>query len=205
MLEPPPRRKPATELEIKLSAGLSVDLDQLVAEIDQPMYDELIRVFRSTLSHDEREDLAQDVFVELCESPTKYDKSRASLPRYAKLRVRSLALNYIKDRNKACRQRRLFDERGHLQFAPQARVGPLETAEDERVVLEAVDRVRVAILQLPLQQRLAAEAYLKYGPERYASCLAAELKVNPNRVSQWWTRAKRAIREAIGSEVEVFE
>jgi len=205
MPEPPPRRNTATEIESKVSAGKPFDLDELLGVIDGPMHDELVYVFRESLSDEEREDLARDVFVELCESPTKYQVTRASLPTYAKLRVRSFALDYLEDRKKACKQQRLFDERAHLQLAPEDGPGPAEAAEQRRVFNDAVDRVRIAILQLPLEQQLAAEAYKKYGPADFASRLAAQLDVSPNRVSQWWTRAKRALREAIGPEVDVFE
>lgn len=205
MLEPPLRRKPATELESKLSAGQPIDLDELLAEIDKPMHAELVSVFRSALSQDEREDLARDVFVELCETPTKYDWRRASIRRFCKIRVRTLALDYLDDRKKAHRQQRLFDEREHLQLASASLPSPMETSEAERKFSDAVDRVRVAILTLPPEQRRAAAAYEKFGPENFAARLASELDVSPNRVSQWWTRAKRTLRDAIGPEMDVFE
>lgn len=206
MADPPPRRKAATELEHKLSAGQPVDLDDLLAAIDQAMHDELVVVFRSGLSQDERDSLARDVFVELCEKPQKYDVTRATLPAYAKMRVRTLALDYIEDRTKARRQQRLFVERGHLEFAPPAPPGPLESAEAAQAYASAVHRVRLAILQrLTREQQLAAKAFEEFGGDRFASVLAQELGIAPNLVSQWWTRAKKEIREAIGPDLDAFE
>jgi RNA polymerase sigma factor (sigma-70 family) len=149
--------------------------------------------------------LARDVFVELCEAPTKYQVARGGLPKYAKLRVRTFALDYLKDRKRACVQQRLFKERAHLQLAPADGPCPSETAEQRDLFDKAIDRVRIAILQLPLEQQRVAAAYVEYGPADFASRLAAELGVSANRVSQWWTRAKRALRDAIGPEVDVFE
>lgn len=202
---PPLRRKPATEIESKVSAGQPFELDELLDAIDGPMHDELVYVFRDSLSGEEREDLARDVFVELCETPTKYQVARGGLPKYAKMRVRTFALDYLKDRRRACAQQRLFNERAHLQLASADAPSPTESAEQRQIFNRAVDRARIAILQLPREQQLTAEAYMKYGSADFAARLAVELDVSPNRVSQWWTRAKRALRDAIGPEVEVFE
>ena len=73
MAHPTPRRKAATELEARISAGHRVDPRDVVAAVDQPMHNELVRTFRSALSADERESLACDVIVELLEHPTRYD------------------------------------------------------------------------------------------------------------------------------------
>jgi len=205
MLEPPQRRKPATEIESKVSAGHPFDLEKLLFVIDSPMHNELVCVFGDSLSGEEREDLARDVLVELFESPTKYQVTRSCLPKYAKLRVRTFALDYLRDRKKACVQQRLFIERAHLQLAPADGPCPAEKAEQRELLKQTADRIRIAILQLPLEQQRVAAAYVEYGPTNFASRLAAELDVSANRVSQWWTRAKRALREAIGPEEDVFE
>lgn len=205
MPESPLRRKPATELEAKVGAGQDFALDELLDVIDQPMSDELIAVFKSALTKDERDDLARDVLVELANDPTKYDHARGSLVRYAKMRVRTLAIDYLNDRKKARGQQTLFEERGYLKLVIDDPASPAMAIEDRRRMDELADRVRIALVALPQEQQRAAGAYVKYGPSCFAAKLAKELGVKANRVSQWWTRAKRAIRDAIGPDVEVSE
>jgi DNA-directed RNA polymerase specialized sigma subunit len=200
-----PRRKPATELETRLSTGLSVEPRDIIAVIDQPMHEELVYTFGSELSSDEREGLACDVLLELLEESTKYDVARSSLEHYAKLRVRTIAVAYLRERTKTRKQQAQFNDHGYLTVAPVAQPGPVESAEDAAAIAAAVQRVKLELLRLPLNYRLAAEAYQRFGPERYATELARELKVSPNLVSQWFTRAKKKILKAASPYVKIFE
>src|SRR5262249_54954548 len=145
-----PARKAATELEQKLTAGQTFDLDELLATIDQPMHDELCTVFRSALSREDREDLARDVLVELMENPSRYHASRCSIEGYAKLRVRTLAIDFLKRRHRTGQQQQLFRSEGYLLFGPEPRPGPLECEEHERKIAEAMERVKLVILELPI-------------------------------------------------------
>jgi RNA polymerase sigma factor (sigma-70 family) len=205
MASPLPQRKPATELEIRLSTGVSVEPRDVIAIIDQPMHDELVRAFTSALSADERDDLSSDVIVELMEKPTRYDVSRASLPHYAKLRVWTLAVSYLKKRTKTRKQERNFKDHGYLVLASPMPPGPMECDEYAAAYAAAVQSVSLEIMKLPLAQQRAVRAYQEYGPERYAARLAEELGVTPNLVSQWWTRAKKRLRKVAEVDLVIFE
>jgi RNA polymerase sigma factor (sigma-70 family) len=205
MANPTPRRKPATDLEMRLSAGDAVDPKEVIDAIDQPMHDELVKSFRSALSADEREELARDVLVKLLEAPQKYDCNLASLPRFAKIAVRNRALDYFKERRKNRKQQNNFVDHGYLTLAPAEAPGPLQCAEQAAAYAAAVQTVMVAIMDLPPDQRLAAEAYRQHGPKNYASILAAELGVSPNLVAQWWRRAKATILKSVGKKIRIFE
>lgn len=205
MANPAPRRNAATELERRLSSGLPVEPKDVVDLIDQPMIHELGFKFGSALSLEEREGLARDVIVKLLESPKSYDSARSSLVHYAKLLVRTKALDYLGARVRTRKQQRRFVEHGLLKIAPAAAPGPTEQAEDEAALAEAIELVQIELMRLPPEQCLAAEAYKEHGPKRYAAIVAKNLGVSPNLVSQWFTRAKRRIKRAVGSRVTIFE
>src|SRR2546423_1177812 len=148
MANPIPRRKPATDLEIRLSSGSSVEPKELIDAIDQPMHDELVNCFRSELSVEERDGLARDIFVKLLKQPQKYDATLASLVQYAKVAVQNQALDYIAERCKTLKQQSSFIERGYLSLAPAEPPGPFECAEEAAAYEAALNAVKVAIMAL---------------------------------------------------------
>jgi RNA polymerase sigma-70 factor, ECF subfamily len=148
----------------------------------------------------EAEDLAQDVFLRLYRSRTRY-QPRASFATWLFHITQNVARNALRYRRRhPCV--RLDPGAGRDGAAPDALLsdpgegpsGPLERAELAGVV-------RAAVARLAGRQREALELH-QFHDRTYAE-VAAELDMTPKAAKSLLYRARNELREALGSFMEV--
>ncbi|MFI5316902.1 MAG: sigma-70 family RNA polymerase sigma factor [Myxococcota bacterium] len=133
-------------------------------------------------SHEEAEDVAQEVFLTLC-SPTAYDPDRGSLCAFLTSMARSRAIDRLRSRCRAARLLKTWQEE-----APQAPAPPTPCDQISTRRIEA--RVRAALEELPCAGRRVLG--LAYYRELSQPEIAAKLHAPLGTVK---TRARRALLE----------
>ena len=210
MLEPPQRRKPATEIEVKLARGDPAVNDALIELLDAVLHKDLKTLYPTRLPDDERARIVVGVIADFIEGKVRYEVEQASIETLAKKRARWRAKDYFK------RARVAEAARPNL-LRREERLRPVEKPQDVLISFEymaaradMVERLTVEIEQLPHKLRLAALAYVRHGDsdpqhggKAYSTILAEELGVEPGLVAQWWCRAKKRPLKALEVEANL--
>ena len=102
-----------------------------------------------TRTREAAEDVLHDVFIELLRRPNRYDPKSGSLPSYLYGMVRNRVLRVLRSRNGS---EEALDEVGGDSAVHEALVSQ-PTAEEWAARNEAIERVRAAVLLLPLRAR----------------------------------------------------
>ncbi|MFM9994868.1 MAG: RNA polymerase sigma factor [Phycisphaerales bacterium] len=200
MLVPPPRRKPATELEVKLARGDPAARDALIDLLDDVLHRDLGSMYPWRLPDDERAKIVVDVIADFVNGTIRYDHDQASIETLAKRRARQRAIDWI-------RHQKVQEKAAPRVAARAALLLVVDDPADATERSELVERLIVEIEQLPQNQRRAALAYMRhgeadpeYGGKAYSTILAEELGVDAGLVSQWWYRAQKRLRKALNIE-----
>jgi RNA polymerase sigma factor (sigma-70 family) len=203
MLEPPQRRKPATELEVKLARGDPTVNDALIDLLDAVLHKDLESLYPTRLPDDERSKIVVGVFADFIEGRVKYDDRQASIETLAKRRARQRAIDYFR----LCKVRKK-NERPDAQRSAISLIADDPGGAAERA--DSVERLIAAIEELPQNQRRAALAYMRHGDadpacggKAYSTILAEQLGVSPNQVCRWWCDAKKSLKAALGASEAV--
>lgn len=197
MLEPPQRRKPATEIEVKLARGDPTVNDALIDLLDTVLHKDLQNLFPTQLPDDERAKIVVGVIADFIDRTVDYDPRLASIETLAKTRARQRAVDYLRH----CKVRKK-NERTDAQRSAISLIVDDPGGRPERADL--VERLIAEIEELPQNQRRAALAYMRHGDadpafggKAYSTILAEELGVPPNQVARWWCDAKKSLRTAL--------
>jgi hypothetical protein len=207
MLEPPQRRKPATELEVKLARGDPTANDALIALLDTVLHKDLQVLYPTRLPDDERARIVTAVIADFIQGKVKYDVEQSSIETLAKNRAKWRAKDYFRRVRVAEAARPNLVRREELLRAVEKPEDVLIRFEDLAARADMVERLIIEIEQLPQNHRLAALAYMRHGesdPDRggkaYSTILAEDLGVEPGRVAQWWCRARKRLVKALERE-----
>ena len=197
MPEPPPRRKPATELEIKRARGDTSVNDALIELLDAVLHTDLRNLYPTRLPDDERARIVVGVIADFIDRKVNYDHRQASIETLAKRRARQRAIDYFRHCKVRKKNERHCAQRSAIGFVADDPGGEVERAE-------LVEWVVAAIEELPQHQRRAALAYMRHGDsdpafggKAYSTILAEQLGVSPNQVARWWCDAKKSLRTAL--------
>lgn len=197
MLEPPQRRKPATELEVKLAHGDPAVHDALIELLDSVLHRDLQNLYPTRLPDDERAKIVVGVIADFTERKVNYDHRHASIETLAKRRARQRAIDYFRHCKVSKRNERHDAQRSAISLIMDDPGGRLERAD-------LVEQMIAAVEELPQNQRRAALAYMRHGdadPARggkaYSTILAEQLGVSPNQVARWWCDAKKSLKAAL--------
>ena len=201
MPEPPPRRKPATELELRVARGDPTARDALIELLDATLHQELFRRPYQRLPDDERSRIVVDVIADFLNGVVTYDIDQAAITTIAKRRAKQRAIDWFRRQKAPKRWRSDLSVRASLSLKSPVLL-------DDAIRREQVDRLMIEIELLPQNQRRAAHAWMKHGdsdPARggksYATILGDELGVVPNVVAQWWHRARRRLEFVLTENV----
>lgn len=207
MPEPPPRRRPATELEVKLARGDPSAQDALIDLLDTVLHRDLEVLYSPELPDDERSRIVVGVIADFVQRRVQYDCSQASIETLAKRRARQRAIDYFRHRGVAERARPNLKRREDLLRAVQDPSQIAANLEQVAARQRLIKRLMIEIELLPENLRRAALAYMrhgdsdpKYGGKAYSTILAEELNVDPGLVAQWWCRARRRLQKALAAE-----
>lgn len=143
-------------------------------------------------SQEEAEDLAQEVFVMLCQG-TRYDPARGTLGAFLTSLTRSRAIDRLRSRG-----RRLRLLRSSWRNAPPPEF-PMP-AVDRLAMRESSQRVRIALADLPPKERRALEMMYYQGLTQVE--VAAELDTPLGTVKTWCRRGLLGLRAALADLVE---
>ena len=197
MLEPPQRRKPATELEVKLARGDPTVNDALVELLDAVLHKDLENLYPTRLPDDERAKIVVGVIADFIDGTVNYDLRRASIETLAKRRARQRAVDYFRHNKVRKNNQRNDAQRSAISLTVDDPGGDAERAD-------LIERLIATIEELPQNQRRAAHAYMKhvdadpaYGGKAYSTILAEQLGVSPNQVARWWCDAKKSLNAAL--------
>lgn len=209
MLEPPQRRKPATELEVKLARGDPTIKDALIELLDEVLHRDLEELYPTRLPDDERARIVAAVITDFIEGKIKYDVEQASIETLAKNRARWRAKDYLRRVLVAEEARPNLSRREERLRAVEKPEDVLISFEEMAARADMVERLIIEIEQLPQNHRVAALAYMRHGEsdphhggKAYSTILAEELGVEPGLVAQWWCRAKKRLVKALESEAK---
>jgi len=183
---------------IMIITALEVDDDKAFMINLYREYYGLVRktVYNITHNADNVEDLVNDTFIKLIE---KLSLIRAlescRLAAYVVYTSRSVAINHIKHKS---------IQKKHAYYGgdadPTEKMPDLErTIEDRIIRQEEVIEMDNAILRLPEKQK--ALLYFKYILEMHDREIAEILKIDPNSVRQYLTRARREAKKLMDKEV----
>jgi len=116
------------------------------------LYDRYAGMLTSVLNrvlHDSQaaEEILQDIFFQLWNSPSRFDQSRGSLPGWLMVIARNRAISRLRRHNPAAASEELMENTIVMPFN-------LETAVSRQ---EMVGRVKSALENLPKEQRAAVE------------------------------------------------
>ncbi|MCA9304967.1 MAG: sigma-70 family RNA polymerase sigma factor [Phycisphaerales bacterium] len=196
MPEPPPRRKPATELEAKISAGDASVVGALVDLLDERLHRHLVAEFPIALCEADREELISSFIADLVESPANYRVDRASIEHYAKVCVKRKAIDLLRRRG----------TQRQYELGPGAsavlRLAVDETACDMDLAI-IKERAKVAVESFDPKYKAALHAVWQFGPEGYRQALMDQFGITGNAAAQWLSRARRMLEEALGSAVRL--
>lgn len=95
MLEPPQRRKPATEIEVKLARGDPTVNEALIALLDEVLHRDLGNLYPTRLPDDERAKIVTGVIADFIDT-VNYDPRQSSIETLAKRRARQRAIDYFR-------------------------------------------------------------------------------------------------------------
>ncbi len=184
------KRKAATELEVKLSAGDSSAVGALVDLLDEPMHSHLIMEFPALLSLEDREDLIMGFLADLVKDPTIYQYEKASLTHFAKICIKRKAIDLLRRRNTAKQFELVSGIAGVLSYAGETSPLDIEFRLD-------VERVKVEIADLDPKYQAALHAYVRHGRADYKAALVREYGIKPDAAATWLSRAFKTLRAAI--------
>lgn len=203
MPEPPQRRKPATDLELRVARGDPTAKPDLVDFLDGILHHDLQSLYPTKLPDDERERIVVGVISDFDSGKVRYALGRASIETLAKLRARRRAIDWIRH------QKVIVDAQPHVA-SRAALLLVVDEPGDAAAKADLVERLVVEIEQLPQNLRRAALAYMrhaesdpKHGGKAYSSILAEELGVSPGLVAQWWRRALKRLRAALNVDTSI--
>jgi len=143
-------------------------------------------------SEEEAQDLAQEVFVTLCQG-TGYDAGRGSLGGFLTTLTRSRAIDRLRTRG-----RHLRILRASWTGAPPPEPPP--TAVDRIAIRERSERVRGAFAELPANERRVLEMVYYQGLTQGE--VAATLDAPLGTVKSWCRRGLLGLRAALGDLLE---
>jgi RNA polymerase sigma factor (sigma-70 family) len=197
MLEPPQRRKPATELEVKLARGDPTVREALIEMLDGVLHEDLKHLYPTRLPDDERATIVVGVIADFIDGTVTYDHRRASIETLAKRRARQRAIDYLRHVKVRAKNQRNDAQRSAISLIVDVPGGNAERAD-------LIERLIVMIEELPQNQRRAALAYMRHGDadpkcggKAYSTILAEQLGVSPNQVARWWCEAKKSLKAAL--------
>lgn len=196
MLEPPQRRKPATELEAKISAGDASAVGELVDLLDAPLHRHLVSEFPGVLCEADREELIASFIADLFESPTTYRVTLASIEHYAKVCVKRKAIDLLRRRETQRQYELGVGASGMLQLASTGSDTDLDLAT-------IVARAKVAVETFDPKYKAALFAMWRFGSEGYKQALIDQFGITGDTAAQWLTRARRLLEEALGSAIRL--
>jgi RNA polymerase sigma-70 factor (ECF subfamily) len=143
-------------------------------------------------SSDDAQDLTQEIFVSLYQQAKNFDPARGALAGFLAAMTRSRAIDRLRASTRKVRLLRDFS-----QSEPPAR--PI-TALDRISIAECSERVRVALAQLPADQRRVLEMAYYRGLSQAE--IAADLDASLGTVKSWARRGLIALRHALGDLLE---
>ena len=161
-----------------------------------PLYDRYARLVyglaRAVLQSDtEAQDLAQEVFMSLCEAH-RYDPRRGNVAAYLTMVTRTRAIDRVRRRGR--RVRLLHD---WWQATPPT---PVNTPHERLSTEQSSARVRAALAALSDNERRAIE--LAYFQGLTQAEIADELETPLGTVKSWCRRGLLALKETLGDLVE---
>lgn len=161
----------------------------------------LIRKTVYSITHDvdNAEDLINDIFVKLIEKISlirTLDGCKTAT--YVVYTSRSVAINFIKHRDV---------QKKHVYYGEgvgltEAISGPVDTIENGIIHQEEIEEMGNAILRLPEKQKDLL--YFKYILEMDDAEIAEILKISPDSVRQYLTRARRQAKKHIDKELRSY-
>jgi RNA polymerase sigma-70 factor (ECF subfamily) len=141
---------------------------------------------------DDAQDLAQEIFLSLYQQAKSYDPARGALAGFLATMTRTRAIDRLRGRSRKVRLLRDFS-----QSDPPA---PPVTALDRISLAQCSERVRVALAQLPEDQRRVLEMAYYRGLSQAE--IAADLDASLGTVKSWARRGLIALRQALGDLLE---
>lgn len=196
MPQPPPRRKPASELEAKISAGDVSAVGVLVDLLDEPLHRHLVIEFPSLLDESDREEVIASFIADLIEDPKKYKVDLASIEHFAKVCTKRKAIDMLRKK----------DTQRQYELGPGASA-ILRLAEDDAdtdldipVVME---RAKVAIETFDPKYKAALIALWHFGTDGYKQALINQFGITGETAATWLTRARSMLAEALGSTIRL--
>jgi RNA polymerase sigma-70 factor (ECF subfamily) len=143
-------------------------------------------------SSDDAQDLTQEIFVSLYQQAKNFDPARGALAGFLAAMTRSRAIDRLRASTRKVRLLRDFSR-------SEAPARPI-TALDRISIAECSERVRVALAQLPADQRRVLEMAYYRGLSQAE--IAADLDASLGTVKSWARRGLIALRHALGDLLE---
>jgi RNA polymerase sigma-70 factor (ECF subfamily) len=143
-------------------------------------------------SPDDAQDLTQEIFLSLYQQANRFDPARGALAGFLATMTRTRAIDRLRARTRKVRLLRKFQ-----QSEPPAQ--PF-TALERISIAECSERVRVALAQLPDDQRRVLEMAYYRGLSQAE--IAADLDASLGTVKSWARRGLFALRHALGDLLE---
>jgi RNA polymerase sigma factor (sigma-70 family) len=191
MPEPPLRRTPASEFEVKIAAGAPDAVEQLVVFLGPLLHRHLSLEFSLLLNTEDRDDLMMRFIVDLIKGKVKYDYRLASLESFAKMHVFRRAVDLLRKRGRDQERDRSHGTATLLRLSNGSPLDDMEFAE-------LVERAKVAIAAMPENYKAAVEARWRYGRDGYKAALVREFGVSPSVAAQWLRRGMLRLSDATG-------
>jgi len=196
MLEPPQRRKPATELEAKISAGDASAVGELVDLLDAPLHKHLVAEFPCLLCEADREEAIASFIADLVECPQKYKVALSSIEHFAKVCTKRKAIDMLRRR----------DTQRQYELGPGAsailRLASDDPGADMDVAI-AVERAKIAVESFDPKYKSALLALWQFGPEGYKQALVNQFQISGDTAATWLTRARAKLEEALGPAIRL--
>jgi DNA-directed RNA polymerase specialized sigma24 family protein len=196
MLEPPQRRKPATEIEAKISAGDASAVGALVDLLDAPLHRHLVAEFSGVLCEADRDELIASFIADLFESPTAYKVGLASIEHYAKICVKRKAIDLLRRRDTQRQYELRVGATGVLQMSEMGSEGDLDLAT-------VMARAKVEVETFDPKYKAALFALWRFGPDGYKQDLIDRFGISGDTAAQWLSRARRLLGEALGPAIRL--
>lgn len=196
MLEPPQRRKPATELEAKISAGDVSAVGSLVDLLDEPLHRHLVAEFPTLLDESDREEIIASFIADLVEDPRKYKVDLASIEHFAKVCAKRKAIDMLRKRD----TQRQYELGPGASATLRLTVDEVDTDLDIATVKE---RAKVAIETFDPKYKAALCALWQFGADGYKQALINQFGITGDTAATWLTRARAMLAEALGSTVRL--
>lgn len=195
MPEPSPRKKPASELELKIAAGEEAAISQLVAVLGPTLHRHLSFELPLLLNREDRDDLMMAFIADIITKQIQYDPGKGTLASFAKICVYRRAVDLVRKRGRDVQRDFGYGLKTLLRLPQQT---PLDDAE----FAEAVERARIALETMPANHVAAVEARHRHGRDGYKAALVREHDISPDLAAQWLRRGLKALSDATGLAAE---